>query len=117
MRIPIACEAAKVCTAFCLSLIVATPALVHAQASGNSNATPTHGPGSAARGQRETSATTDTKAWFTVAKGVTSEIFYPRLDVLNMQDMQYVITDGSFRRPRTRRRGRSISTPTETALE
>ena len=38
---------------------------------------------------------TDSKVWFTVAKGITSEIFYPRLDIPNMQDMQYIITDGS----------------------
>lgn len=33
--------------------------------------------------------------WFTVANGITSEVFYPRADVPNTQDMQYVVTDGS----------------------
>jgi glucoamylase len=33
--------------------------------------------------------------WFTVANGVTSEVFYPRADVPNTQDVQYVVTDGS----------------------
>ncbi|GAA3563134.1 glycoside hydrolase family 15 protein [Amycolatopsis ultiminotia] len=33
--------------------------------------------------------------WFTVADGVASEVFYPRVDVPEMQDMQYVVTDGS----------------------
>ena len=42
-----------------------------------------------------TAAGLNSKVWFTVAKGVTSEVFYPRLDVPNMEDMQYVITDGS----------------------
>jgi glucoamylase len=42
-----------------------------------------------------TSATTTSKVWYTVADGVTSEVFYPRDDVPNMQDMQYVVTDGS----------------------
>jgi glucoamylase len=42
-----------------------------------------------------TSADTTSKVWFTVAQGITSEIFYPRLDVPNMQDMQYIVTDGS----------------------
>jgi glucoamylase len=42
-----------------------------------------------------TSADTTSKVWFTVAKGITSEVFYPRLDVPEMQDMQYVVTDGS----------------------
>jgi glucoamylase len=35
------------------------------------------------------------KVWFTVAKGVTSEVFYPRTDVPDVQDLQYVVTDGS----------------------
>jgi glucoamylase len=42
-----------------------------------------------------TSADTASRVWFTVAKGITSEIFYPRLDVPNMQDMQYIVTDGA----------------------
>jgi glucoamylase len=42
-----------------------------------------------------TSATTTGKVWFTVANGITSEVFYPRADVPNLQDMQYLVTDGS----------------------
>lgn len=42
-----------------------------------------------------TSATTTSKVWYTVADGITSEVFYPRADVPNMQDMQYIVTDGS----------------------
>jgi glucoamylase len=42
-----------------------------------------------------TSADTDSRVWLTVAQGITSEVFYPRLDVPNMQDMQYIVTDGS----------------------
>jgi glucoamylase len=42
-----------------------------------------------------TSATTTSKVWFTVAKGITTEVFYPRADVPEMQDMQYIVTDGS----------------------
>jgi glucoamylase len=42
-----------------------------------------------------TSATTTSTVWFTVANGITSEVFYPRADVPNMQDMQYLVTDGS----------------------
>ncbi|HEX3789906.1 MAG TPA: glycoside hydrolase family 15 protein [Pseudonocardiaceae bacterium] len=42
-----------------------------------------------------TSATTTSKVWYTVADGITSEVFYPRADVPNMQDMQYLVTDGS----------------------
>lgn len=42
-----------------------------------------------------TSATTTSKVWYTVANGITSEVFYPRADVPNLQDMQYIVTDGS----------------------
>lgn len=42
-----------------------------------------------------TATATASKVWFTVAKGVASEVFYPRTDVPDVQDMQYVITDGS----------------------
>src|ERR1700737_2995483 len=42
-----------------------------------------------------TSADTTSTVWFTVANGITTEVFYPRADVPNMQDMQYIVTDGS----------------------
>jgi glucoamylase len=42
-----------------------------------------------------TSSDTTSTVWFTVAKGITTEVFYPRLDIPNMQDMQYIVTDGS----------------------
>ncbi len=65
-----------------------------------------------------TSADTVSKVWFTVAKGVTTEVFYPRLDVPNMQDMQYVITGGStfvdLERDAT---NHVVSMPDERALE
>ncbi len=65
-----------------------------------------------------TSADTTSKVWFTVAKGITSEVFYPRLDIPNMQDMQYIITDGStfvdLERDATRH---NVSMPDEKALE
>ena len=32
---------------------------------------------------------------FTVANGVMTEVFYPRADVPNVQDMQYVVSDGA----------------------
>jgi len=65
-----------------------------------------------------TSADTTSKVWFTVAKGITSEVFYPRLDVPNMQDMQYIVTDGStfvdLERDAT---NHVVSMPDEKALE
>ncbi len=42
-----------------------------------------------------TAATKESKVWFTVAKGITTEIFYPRLDIANLQDMQFLVTDGA----------------------
>src|SRR5215468_10993531 len=65
-----------------------------------------------------TSADTTSKVWFTVAKGITTEVFYPRLDIPNMQDMQYIITDGStfvdLERDAT---NHVVSMPDEKALE
>ena len=51
-------------------------------------------------------------------KGITSEVFYPRLDIPNMQDMQYIVTDGStfvdLERDAT---NHVVSMPDEKALE
>jgi len=53
-----------------------------------------------------------------VAKGITSEVFYPRLDVPNMEDMQYVVTDGStFADLERDATSHAISMPSEKALE
>jgi glucoamylase len=64
------------------------------------------------------SAEKTSKLWFTVANGIISEVFYPRLDIPNMQDMQYIITDGStfvdLERDST---NHEISMPDEKALE
>lgn len=65
-----------------------------------------------------TSADTTSQVWFTVAKGITTEVFYPRLDVPNMQDMQYIVTDGAtfvdLERDAT---SHTVSMPDEMALE
>jgi len=65
-----------------------------------------------------TSADTTSLVWFTVAKGITSEVFYPRLDIPNLQDMQYLVTDGStfvdLERDAT---SHAVSMPDEKALE
>jgi glucoamylase len=107
-----------------LALTLATPALAHSQTSGTQGATASDGPGDAAwwtTGNKVAvgvSAGLDGKVWFTVAKGITSEVFYPRLDIPNMEDMQYVITDGStlvdLERDAT---NHVISMPSEKALE
>ncbi|MEC3979313.1 glycoside hydrolase family 15 protein [Amycolatopsis sp. H20-H5] len=79
------------------------------------------GPASWATGNKAalgTSATTASTVWFTVANGITSEVFYPRADVANTQDMQFVVTDGStfvdLERDATTH---AVSMPDEKALE
>ena len=42
-----------------------------------------------------TSATNTSKVWFTIGQGITHEVYYPTVDVANVQDMQYVVSDGS----------------------
>src|SRR5918911_173579 len=84
-----------------LALTAAAAVVLVAAPAASASGTATDGPGVAASwatGNKlalGTSATTTSKVWFTVAKGITSEVFYPRADVPNMQDMQYVVTDGS----------------------
>ena len=107
-----------------LALVLARPTLVQSQTPGASTVAAGDGPGGAASwttGNKlavGASAGTDSKVWFTVAKGITSEIFYPRLDVPNLEDMQYIITDGStfvdLERDAT---SHVMSMPTEDALE
>ena len=65
-----------------------------------------------------TSADTTSKVWFTAANGITTEVFYPRADVPNVQDLQYAVTDGSsfvdFERDATTH---AVTMPDEKALE
>lgn len=42
-----------------------------------------------------TSATTTSKVWYTLGQGITHEVYFPTLDIANVQDMQYVVSDGS----------------------
>ncbi len=35
------------------------------------------------------------KAWYTVANGVLSDVYYPTVDNTNVETLQYVVTDGS----------------------
>src|SRR6202167_3106596 len=107
-----------------LALIFATPALVQSQTPDAHSAVASDGPGGAASwttGNKlavGTSAGLDSKVWFTVAKGITSEVFYPRLDIPNMQDMQYVVTDGStFADLERDATNHVVSMPDEKALE
>ena len=105
-------------------LAFASPALAQSQPSDAPGLVASDGPGGPASwttGNKlavGASASADSRVWFTVAKGVTSEIFYPRLDVPNVQDMQYVITDGStFVELERDATNHAISMPSEKALE
>ena len=58
------------------------------------------------------------KVWFTAAAGITTEVFYPRADVPDLQDMQYVVTDGmSFVDLERDATTHAVSMPDESALE
>jgi glucoamylase len=58
------------------------------------------------------------KVWFTAAAGVTTEVFYPRADVPNVQDLQYVVTDGAtFTDLERDATTHAVSMPDERALE
>jgi glucoamylase len=65
-----------------------------------------------------TATATASKVWFTVANGVTSEVFYPRTDVPDVQDLQYVVSDGSsFTDLERDATTHAVSMPDEKSLE
>lgn len=41
-----------------------------------------------------TSATRESKVWFTLARGIITEVFYPTVDVANTREVQFLVTDG-----------------------
>ncbi|HEX2773143.1 MAG TPA: glucan 1,4-alpha-glucosidase [Micromonosporaceae bacterium] len=56
------------------------------------------GPSSWTTGAKQgvgTSTTGASKVWYTLAEGVLTEIYYPRVDVADVQDLQLIVTDGS----------------------
>ena len=36
----------------------------------------------------------ESKVWFTLCKGILTEVFYPQVDTPNVQDLQFIVTDG-----------------------
>ena len=36
----------------------------------------------------------DSNVWFTLSHGILNEIYYPRVDIANVRDMQFIVTDG-----------------------
>jgi glucoamylase len=41
-----------------------------------------------------TSVTGASKVWHTLVDGVMTEVYYPRVDVANVQDLQLIVSDG-----------------------
>ncbi|MBI3483930.1 MAG: hypothetical protein HY012_02095, partial [Acidobacteria bacterium] len=76
-------------------LVLATllPALVGAQvAPGGPGSVPTWTSGG--KDGVGTSATPESKVWFTLQGGVMTEVYYPRLDVANVRTLEFAISDG-----------------------
>ncbi|KFZ82142.1 glucoamylase [Amycolatopsis sp. MJM2582] len=42
-----------------------------------------------------TAAGAASKVWFTLGQGINHEIYYPTVDTANVQDLQYVVSDGA----------------------
>lgn len=42
-----------------------------------------------------TSTTTTSTIWYTIGQGITDEVYYPTVDTPDVQDLQYMVTDGS----------------------
>jgi glucoamylase len=42
-----------------------------------------------------TSTTTASTVWYTIGQGITDEVYYPTADTPDVQDLQYMVTDGS----------------------
>lgn len=42
-----------------------------------------------------TSTTTGSKVWYTLGQGIAHEVYYPQADVPNVQDLQFIVTDGA----------------------
>src|SRR2546426_3851242 len=117
------CNIAGLGIAFAAVVALVASAPVASQTSHLAAGTASDGPGDTAAwttGNKlavGTSADTTSKVWFTVAKGITSEIFYPRLDVPNMQDMQYIVTNTDKRAtPKYRITNTYITDPSRNTL-
>jgi glucoamylase len=42
-----------------------------------------------------TSTTAASKVWYTLGQGIADEVYYPQTDTPDVQDLQYVVTDGA----------------------
>lgn len=86
-------------------VLVTTAALVTSMLGGPSSAAAAvsapgapGGPSSWTTGAKQgigTSTASNSKVWYTLADGVLSEVYYPRVDVADVQDLQLIVTDGA----------------------
>ena len=42
-----------------------------------------------------TSATSASKIWYTLGNGILNEVYYPKVDLPNVEDLQFIVSDGS----------------------
>lgn len=42
-----------------------------------------------------TTSSADSNLWFTIAKGIVTEVYYPTIDLPQIRDLQYLVTDGA----------------------
>jgi len=42
-----------------------------------------------------TSLSIESRIWFSVSHGIVNEVYYPRIDIANTRDIQFIITDGN----------------------
>ena len=42
-----------------------------------------------------TAASAGSTLWFTIAKGIVTEVYYPTIDLPQIRDLQYLATDGA----------------------
>src|SRR5947208_12388970 len=41
-----------------------------------------------------TSASYQSRVWFTISHGILNEVYYPRIDQANTRDMEFLVVDG-----------------------
>jgi hypothetical protein len=87
---------ARSCTIVVAALIVCalTPGVALAETAPGSPGETAHWTTGAKQGIG-TSVSTVSKVWYTLADGVLSEVYYPRVDVADTRALELVVTDGS----------------------
>ena len=63
-----------------------------------------------------TSASTESRVWFTLQGGILTEVYYPRLDVANCRTLEFAVSDGKSVWLESKDLTHSIDRPDERAL-